>query len=91
MYEVTCKLDFPQVLGFLLLKTCLPWRRYGYSVDQQNLDNFVIYNIYISQPLHLHHLPQYSLCQLLQGAEALQSCHSTTQAVPPFLLYLGGP
>ena len=28
-----------------------------------------MYTIDISQPLHLHHLPQYSLCQLLQGAE----------------------
>ena len=42
---------------------------YGYSMDQYNFDNFIIYNIKISQPLHLHHLQQYSLCQLLQDAE----------------------
>ena len=36
-----------------------------------------MYTIDISQPIHLHHLPQYSLCQLLQGAEGAEGASRT--------------
>lgn len=83
-------LNFYRGLGSYFKKPLL-WRRYGCFMDQHNFYNFIIYNIIISQPLHLHHLPQYIVRQLLQGAEALQLCHCTIQAVHPFWLYLGGP
>ena len=43
MYKV--KLVFHRCLGSYL-KISLPWRRYGYSMDQHNFDCFIIYNVH---------------------------------------------
>ena len=43
---------------------------YGYSMDQHNFDNFIIYKLLRSVNLFIFTIFNiYSLCQLLQGAE----------------------